>query len=239
MFADNSNTIILIPSYNESRAIGGIVRDIVKMSMTALVIDDGSADDTGKVALEAGALVIRNKNNMGKGYCVRLGIDYVLEKMNFEWIVIMDGDGQHHTDDLPALMAATKEGTPEIVNGNRMSDTKTMPWLRYLTNRFTSWVISRLCRQYIPDSQCGYRVVRTDALRQMNLTSDKYDIESEMLIQAAGKNMTIRSVPVQTIYGDEKSEINKIRDTLKFFSLVLKHKFDPNGFSGPKRKNGR
>ena len=224
MSAEILNTIVILPSYNESRAIGKIVKDIVKVGMTALVIDDGSVDDTGGVALDAGAVVIRNKRNRGKGYCVRIGIDHVMEKTNFAWIIIMDGDGQHHTEDIPALINATSEGAVDIVNGNRMFNTETMPFVRYVTNRFTSWVISRLCNQYIPDSQCGYRIVSVDCLNHLNLKSDKYDIESEMLIQAAEKNMVIKSIPIQTIYGEEKSEINKIRDTLRFFSLIIRHK---------------
>ena len=181
------NTIVILPSFNEAKAIGGIVKDIVRMGMTALVLDDGSVDDTGGVALDSGALVIRNKRNKGKGYCVRIGIDHVMEKTNFEWIIIMDGDGQHHTEDIPELLNATREGYVDIVNGNRMFNTETMPFVRYVTNRFTSWVVSKLCNQYIPDSQCGYRIVRVEALRHLNLKSDKYDIESEMLIQAAEK----------------------------------------------------
>jgi glycosyltransferase involved in cell wall biosynthesis len=228
MKAEVSNTIVILPSYNESRAIGKIVKDIAGLGMTALVIDDGSVDDTGGVALDAGAIVIRNKVNKGKGYCVRVGIDHVMKKTTFDWIIIMDGDGQHHTEDIPAFMKATGESYVDIVNGNRMFNTETMPLVRYVTNRFTSWMISRLCKQYIPDSQCGYRMVSIDALKHLNLCSDKYDIESEMLIQAAEKNMVIKSVPIQTIYGEEKSEINKIRDTLRFFALIMRHKFKKN-----------
>ena len=217
MSAQILNTIVVLPSYNEDRTIGKIVKDIVKMGMTALVIDDGSVDTTSSNALDAGAVVIRNKINRGKGYCVRIGIDYVIEKMNFDWIILMDGDGQHHTSDIPLLMNSTKRGGVDIVNGNRMFNTQKMPFVRYITNRFTSWVISRLCNQNIPDSQCGYRIVSVNCLKQLTLTSDNYDIESEMLIQAAEKNMGIRSVPIQTIYGEEKSEINKFRDTVRFF----------------------
>ncbi len=229
MKAVKDNTIVILPAYNEARAIGKIVADIVNMGMTALVIDDGSVDDTGGIALDAGAVVIRNKDNRGKGYCVRIGIDHVKQKTKFDWVIIMDGDGQHHTEDIPVLMEGTAGGEAEIVNGNRMFNTETMPFVRYVTNRFTSWVVSRLCDQYIPDSQCGYRIVSVKALKHMDLKSDKYDIESEMLIQAAEKNMAIRSVPIQTIYGKEKSEINKIRDTIRFFSLVIRHKLKKNG----------
>jgi len=137
----------------------------------------------------------------------------------------MDGDGQHHTEDIPAFMAAARDDEVDLVIGNRMQRTETMPFLRYWTNRFMSWVISGMCRQYIPDTQCGYRLVRVESLKTLPLTSKKYDIESEMLIEAAESNMQIRSVSIQTIYGEEVSEINPIRDTIKFFTLILKFHF--------------
>lgn len=218
-----NNTIVVIPSYNEARTIGDIVGNIVEMGLTVLVIDDGSVDATERIALDAGAMVLRHRKNLGKGYSVRQGIRYVIEKTNFEWMIMMDGDGQHHTEDIPILMEASKDGDVNIVSGNRMMQTKSMPSMRYWTNRFTSLVISSMCHQKIPDTQCGYRLVRVEALKDMKLESYKYDIESEMLIQAARKNMQIRSVPIQTIYGDETSEIHPILDTLRFFALVSKY----------------
>jgi len=70
-----------------------------------------------------------------------------------------------------------------------------------------------------------YRLIKTDSLKKMRLESDKYDIESEMLIDAAANNMKIKSVPIRTIYGEEVSKINPIRDTVRFFTLVMKRVF--------------
>ncbi|MFH1665650.1 MAG: glycosyltransferase family 2 protein [Candidatus Omnitrophota bacterium] len=225
MGSRTDNTVVIIPSYNEARTIGDIVKSVAKRGMSVFVIDDGSSDNTGRVALDSGAKVIRNEKNRGKGAAVRVGVTYVLEKTGFEWIVIMDGDGQHHTEDIPVLMDATRDGEADLVIGNRMMDTEKMPVVRYWTNRFTSWIISRLCGQYIPDTQCGYRIVKVSALRKMELLSEKYDIETEMLIEAAENNMKIRSAPVQTIYGDEVSEIHPVYDTLRFCALIVKCHF--------------
>ncbi len=228
MRATKDNTIVLIPSYNEEREIGKIVRDIVKMGLNALVVDDGSSDNTQKEALDNGALVIRNRQNSGKGYSLREGFKYVFEKMKYEWLLMMDGDGQHHTEDIPVLMAATADSDVDIVSGNRMQFTKNMPLARYLTNRFTSWVLTKMCKQDMPDSQCGFRLIRLEALKKIDLTSDKYDIESEMLIEAARFDLKIRSVPIRTIYGEEASKIHPIKDTINFFKLIFKYIFGKN-----------
>ena len=229
MESRKNNTIVIIPSYNEARTIGGIVLDIVEMGLSVLVIDDGSTDNTERAALDNGALVLRHRKNMGKGFSVREGVKYVISKTNFEWVIIMDGDGQHRTEDIPGLMEATlQEIKPEIVIGNRMLETKTMPSIRYITNKFMSWLISGICRQDIPDTQCGYRLINVNALKRLKLTSEKYDIESEMLIQGAEMKMKIASVPIQTIYGTEISKIKPIRDMAKFCKLIFRHHFKRN-----------
>lgn len=234
-----NNTIVVIPSYNESRTIGSIVLEIVKMGLSVLVVDDGSIDSTEKVALNNGAIVISNTKNLGKGFSVRKGIKHVIDKTNFDWMIIMDGDGQHRTEDIKAFMSSTRKKEADIIIGNRMLHTKKMPLVRYLTNRFMSWVVSGMCGQRIPDTQCGYRLIKTSAIRELELTSDKYDIESEMLIEGAKKGLSMRSVPIQTVYGEEISKIKPIRDTLRFFSLILKYRSKPHGLRSSKKKDGR
>ncbi|MFH1837354.1 MAG: glycosyltransferase family 2 protein [Candidatus Omnitrophota bacterium] len=225
MAARTDNTIVVIPSYNEARTIGTIVRDIVRTGVSVLVVDDGSTDNTERIALDSGAMIMRNRKNFGKGFSIREGIKYVLKKTTFKWMIMMDADGQHLTEDIPVLMEATRgeDIEPDIIIGNRMIDSGPMPPTRYLTNRFMSWVISGICRQYIPDTQCGYRIIKVSSLEKLELTSKKYDIDSELLMRAADKKMIIKSVPVQTVYGEEISKIKPIRDTLKFLKLILKH----------------
>ncbi|MFH1797809.1 MAG: glycosyltransferase family 2 protein [Candidatus Omnitrophota bacterium] len=219
------NTIVVIPSYNEVRTIGSIVADVKAMGFGVFVMDDGSTDNTERAALDNGAMVVRHKKNLGKGFSVREGIKQVLTGTNFEWMFIMDGDGQHHPEDITVLMDAVAGEGVDIVIGNRMLSTKTMPFTRYWTNKFTSWVVSGLCKQHIPDSQCGYRLIKVSSLKKLKLTCEKYDIETEMLIQAAENGMRIKSVPIKTIYGEEVSAINPLRDTLKFCMLVLRYCF--------------
>jgi glycosyltransferase involved in cell wall biosynthesis len=232
------NTVIVIPAYNEARTIGSIARDLVGTGFSVLVVDDGSQDGTEREALDNGAMVIRNKTNLGKGLSVREGAKYVIDKTNFKWIVLMDGDGQHHPEDIPSLMNAAHAGDVDIVIGNRMDETKSMPSVRYWTNRFTSFVTSRLCGQRIPDSQCGFRLVSVSAVKKMELMTDRYDIESEMLIEAARHRMKILSVPVKTIYGDEVSQVHPVHDTIRFFGLIFRHYFGEDGIRRRTKKNG-
>ncbi|HTZ11443.1 MAG TPA: hypothetical protein VMD04_03600, partial [Candidatus Margulisiibacteriota bacterium] len=110
----------------------------------------------------------------------------------------------------------------DIFIGNRMLKTKKMPLIRVLTNKFMSWLISRITHQDIPDTQCGFRLIRTDALRKLKLQAGKYETEAELLIRAARCGMKIESVRIETVYSGQKSRINPFIDTLRFIRFIVK-----------------
>jgi len=99
---------------------------------------------------------------------------------------------------------------------------KGMPFVRVLTNKFMSSVISLICCQHIPDSQCGYRLFTREVIANVNIKSQKFEIESEILIKLSNKGFRIESVPIKTIYANEKSKIRPIRDTIRFIRLIIK-----------------
>jgi len=219
------NTIVIIPSYNEESTIANIIQDIIKIGLFVLVIDDGSIDNTFKEAVASGAKVLKNKKNKGKGFSIIRSINYVLQETSYEWVVIMDGDGQHDVKDIYKFLNLMQQENVDIIIGNRMLNVKNMPIVRYFTNLLTSWIISILCKQSISDVQCGYRAINRKILEKMDLKCFNYDIESEMLIQAAQYDAKIKSVTIQTIYGDEVSKINPIVDTFRFIFLIFKYIF--------------
>lgn len=211
----------IIPTYNEAKAIGDLVKKIKQLGYNILVIDDGSHDRTADIAKNAGAEVIVNPANCGKGFSLRQGFQYALNN-NFEAVAIMDGDGQHDPDDLRYFLEKAKENNSGIIIGNRMLNPKNMPLIRRLTNRLMSWVVSCLSGQKIPDSQCGFRLIKSEVLRNIKLFSCRYEIESEMLIAAGKAGYKIVSIPVKSIYQDELSYINPLIDTIRFLRLILK-----------------
>nr|HPN66980.1 glycosyltransferase family 2 protein [Candidatus Omnitrophota bacterium] len=169
---------VVIPAYNEEMRIGHIVSEVVSKGLSCIVIDDGSVDKTKEEAEREGAEVISHRKNHGKGLSLRDGFKKALEE-NYNFIITMDGDGQHHPDELEHFVKAAEKGDADIVLGNRMKDPKDMPLRRRITNRFMSSVISFLAGQSLPDTQCGYRLISTRVLRSVPLTTDKYEIESE------------------------------------------------------------
>ncbi|MBL7156855.1 MAG: glycosyltransferase family 2 protein [Candidatus Omnitrophica bacterium] len=216
---------VLIPSYNEEKTIGDIVRKIKEAGFEVIVIDDGSTDNTEKVATENGALAMRHIKNLGKGASLKEGFDFIMRMTSFDVIIVMDGDAQHDPRDIQKFISHAEKYGDDIVVGNRMASTKNMPIMRLATNKFMSFLLSTLCKQRIPDTQCGFRLIRRRVLKQVKLELDKYDLESEMLIKASQKKFKVASIPIRTIYRDELSRIRPVKDALRFVSLLVKSYF--------------
>lgn len=220
---NRSNVAALIPAYYEEKKISDVVHRIKDQLDYVLVVDDGSSDRTALQAREAGAEVIQHQINQGKGAAIKTGLKELISR-SFLYVLIVDGDGQHLPEEIGRFIEEVNRCKAGLVVGNRMSDVKTMPMVRRLTNRFMSWQISRLCGQQIPDTQCGFRMIHRDLAPHLFCESNAYDYETEMLLIAAQEGYHISSVPISTVYGDEKSKISPLRDTIRFFRLIARHR---------------
>lgn len=212
---------VLIPVLNESHAIGAVVESLRKRNLDVVVVDDGSTDGSGAIAGQKGATVIRHDTKKGKGQSLRDGFQHIVER-GYDGVVTMDGDGQHDAADLEQFIRLVERERPGVIVGDRMAKPDGMPWIRYLTNRLMSAIISLACGQRIPDTQCGYRYIDTRVLRNISLNCDDFEIETEMLMKAAKRGCRICSVPIKTIYQDEESKINPLKDTVRFFVYFTK-----------------
>ncbi|MDD4893758.1 MAG: glycosyltransferase family 2 protein [Candidatus Omnitrophica bacterium] len=211
---------VLIPTFNESKTIAGLIKKIRQQGLEAVVIDDGSKDNTPELAGDSGAVVLRNKENQGKGASLVKGFDYALGK-GFDAVITMDGDGQHLPEEIPYFIRTAQYSDGSIFIGNRMSKIKNMPYLRIFTNKFMSWLISFVSGQRIPDTQCGFRLIKKEVLKKINLSTTKFETESEILIKASRLGFKIESIPIKTIYAGEKSQINPLTDTLRFIKFII------------------
>lgn len=213
-------TCVIIPTYNEATKIAGLIKEIRQQELEAVVIDDGSCDNTSCIARDSGAVVLRNQNNEGKGASLIKGFRYALSN-GFDAVITMDGDGQHLPSEIPYFIGLAKDSGNEILIGNRMLNIRNMPLLRVLTNKFMSALISFVVKQAIADTQCGFRLIKKQALERIDLKTFRYETESEIIIQAARLGFKIRSVPIKTIYRGEKSQINPFIDTLRFIRFIV------------------
>ncbi len=212
---------ILIPAYNESEHIGALVYQLKEMRFGSIVIDDGSKDNTALKAEKEGAKVISHDKNLGKGEALKTGFAAAVRE-GYDAVIIMDGDAQHSPKDIAKFMQAAEKNPNALILGNRMGNAPNMPLARKLTNRFMSLLVSAICRQNIPDSQCGFRLIRADLIKKIKIDSSRFEVESEILIKASAAGVKIISVPIETLYGREASQINPFWDTCRFIYFLLK-----------------
>jgi glycosyltransferase involved in cell wall biosynthesis len=220
---ENRNFRILIPAYNSERYIDDLFDRLEKMDLLdkALVVNDGSTDGTLKICGSRGVAVLSNKTNKGKGAALKKGFLYMAEN-NVEFFLTIDSDLQHDVRYIPEFIKRYEETGADIIVGNRLGDTTTMPVERVFSNRTTSYIVSLLAGQKIPDSQSGYRLIKTAAVKDLVLTSDRFEMESELLIKAGRKEFKIDSIPISALYEGAHSSISVFRDTYRFIRLVIR-----------------
>ncbi|MCX7848431.1 MAG: glycosyltransferase family 2 protein [bacterium] len=215
-----TDLVALIPAYQAEQKIMDVVTRTRRHVSRCIVVDDGSRDRTGELARRAGAEVITHVSNRGKGAAIRSGLTY-LRNEEFTYCILLDADGQHEPHEIPKLVEAAKRTHADIVCGTRMGNPQGMPWLRRMTNRIMSRLTSWLCGIRLSDTQCGFRLLSKHAVSLIELRKDKFEVETEILVEAARHGLVVTETPVASIYAaNHSSHIHPVRDTVRFLKLV-------------------
>jgi glycosyltransferase involved in cell wall biosynthesis len=216
---DRPSIIALIPAYEEGPRIAGVVAS-ARHHLPVVVVDDGSSDDTAAAAVTAGATVLRQVPNAGKGAALRAGFRHALE-VGVEAVVTLDADGQHDPDEIPAFLAAFAASRPGLIIGRR--DFAAMPPVRRASNIIGGWTLSAALGRSVPDNQSGYRLVGRQLMRAL-LDSDEsgFEFEVEMIARCLALGLPITWVPIRTIYAGEPSHIRPWRHFTEFVRVTRK-----------------
>jgi glycosyltransferase involved in cell wall biosynthesis len=211
--------VAVIPGYNEGPRIGQVVQ-AAAAHLPVFVVDDGSSDHTAAEARSAGATVIEQRPNQGKGAALRAGFRRAIAE-GADAVLTLDADGQHDPAEIPSFLAAwAAEPRPDLVIGRR--NFRAMPPIRRLSNvlggRALSWAVGRP----IPDNQSGYRLVGR-RIMEATLGSDEqgFEFEVEMITSSIRLGGTIAWVPIRTIYG-APSHIRPLDHLRQFIRIVRK-----------------
>jgi glycosyltransferase involved in cell wall biosynthesis len=206
----------VIPCLNEQAAIEPLVVAVRRRLPAVIVVDDGSTDGTAEIAKQAGGEVLRHERSRGKGAALQTGWRRARER-GFQWGLILDGDGQHSPADIPVFFQCAEEKSVGLVVGNRVARAAEMPWLRRFVNRWMSRRLSTLTGRFLPDSQCGFRLMNLDAWSALPITASHFEIESEVLLAFLAAGYAVEFVPIRVIYKSEQSKIHPLQDTLRWF----------------------
>ena len=217
---------IIIPTLNEEPTIGNLI-DRVKAVMKKMgirheiiVVDDGSTDKSVEISQGKGAKVYPLKNHMGKGYALRAGFS----QAKGEIIATIDSDGSHRPEELSLLLTPVLNDQADLVIGSRFSTENPGPGKRFNAAgvRIFNLMVKILTAAQVSDSQSGYRAMKSLVLKNLNLKSQEYEIESEMLVKIAKKRFRVKEVPIsfeQRTYGI--SRLDPIADGFKILLSIL------------------
>jgi len=214
--------LAVIPAHDEAPRIAAVVSAATR-HLPVLVVDDGSRDETATVAERAGARVVRQNPNQGKGAALRAGFRQALAE-GAEAVITLDADGQHDPAELPGLLAAAARfaaaGAPaELIVGRR--DFRHMPPLRRLSNGLGTLALSAAVGRWIDDNQSGYRWVGRRLMRAtLDSTESGFGFEVEMIAICLREGWRIEWLPIRTIYGDERSHIRPVRHLREFLAVT-------------------
>jgi len=210
--------LALIPAHNEAGRITPVIAGACRY-LPVLVVDDGSTDETARVASDAGAEVIRQTPNRGKGEALKTGFRWALER-DFEAVLTLDADGQHDPEEIPRFLEKWAQSRADLIIGAR--DFRQMPLHRRLANTSGTWLFSWAVGHSIRDNQSGYRLI-SRRLMEAALTSAHggFEFEVDMIVICIQRGYRLDWVNIRTIYGDEKSHIQPLRHVQGFIRLAL------------------
>lgn len=216
---DNNLIWIVIAGYNEEKRIDTVIDDLKKNGYHHIVIvDDGSKDRTGEVAAEAGAIVLRHVINRGQGAALKTGIDFAVKK-NAEIIVTFDADGQHHAEEISKLTAPIVNGEVDACLGSRfLETTSNVPWHRKMILKGGAWIIWLFYGIRLTDSHNGFRAIKGEAVKKLQLKADRMEHASEIVEEIAKRNITYKEVPVTITYTEYS--LQKGQSSLAAFGIL-------------------
>ncbi len=214
----------IIPCYNTSRACIDVVRRAFAHADRVIAVDDGSTDDTLEALRETGCEIVQLPVNQGKGVALRHGFEAALAG-DCDYVVTLDGDGQHLPEEIDGLVARAEETGADLVVGVRRI--AKMPVRSQFGNLWTRWLYRAQTGTKLPDTQSGYRVLRAAALRRLmdRVRWARFETEMDMLFKARRLGMQVATAPISTVYIDANrlTKFRTLTDSMRVFFVVLRY----------------
>jgi glycosyltransferase involved in cell wall biosynthesis len=214
---------IAIPALNAARHVGPVIEEARRLNRDVVLVDDGSSDDTARVAESAGAKVLRHAVNRGKGAALKTAFTWALQQ-GFDSVITLDADGQHLAAEIPKFVEARASSGADLIIGGRAHLFGQMLPRRRFANRFSARMIALVSGSVVTDSQSGYRLYSRNLLEKLTLRADGFDMESEVIVRAGRAGLRVVTIPIELgfVDGVATSHYKPIKDSLRIAWTVLK-----------------
>ena len=227
----NARVAVVIPCYNTSSACVDVIKRALAVTPAVLPVDDGSTDDTALYLAASGARWLRLPQNAGKGVALRTGIEEVLKGREgilgdtFDYIVTVDGDGQHNPDDIPRLIECARRDEADLVIGIR--NVRLMPPKSKFGNYVSRMLFFLGTGQYVPDTQSGFRLLsaKLAAALLAAVSWRRYETEAEILSKTVTLGYTVATVEIPTIYFDQnrRTHFDPLWDSMRVVAVLSRY----------------
>ena len=211
---------IIIPAHNEEKGITDVITQLKELSgnYEILVVDDGSMDNTHKLASETGVKVIRHPYNKGNGAAIKTGARHA----EGDIILFMDGDGQHNPEYIPKILQYIKEY--DMVVGARTKESESF-FIRNFGNKVLILTASYLSEFKIPDLTSGFRVIKKEVfMRFIHLLPNTFSYPTTLTLSLLLEGFNVKFVPIKSFKRTKgsKSKVNPLKDGFRFFLMIIR-----------------
>jgi len=212
---------VIIPTYNNSSTLLGVIKDVFRYNRNIIVINDGSTDDTAELLFKTDGIdVISYFENKGKGYALQRGFERAISK-GFKYAITIDADGQHFADDIPLFEEKLIKHPDSVILGSRNMGQKGVPNKSSFGNKFSNfwfWVETGI---KLPDTQSGFRLYPLDKLKNKHWVTNKFEFEIEVMVKSAWSGVEITHVPVKVYYAPKLTRVSHFRPFIDFTRISI------------------
>jgi len=213
------NCCVLLPTYNNSKTLESVIKDVLQFTDDVCLVNDGSTDNTPEILSKFPQIKVLNyQPNQGKGWALRQGFLFA-ENHGYNYAISMDTDGQHYAEDLPILLHALEHNPNTIVIGARNMNQENVPVKSNFGRRFSNFWFRFETGIDAPDTQSGYRLYPLKQLNAIRFFTKKFEFEVEVIVRGAWSGLDVLSVPVKVYYPPANERVSHFRP-LRDFSRI-------------------
>ena len=213
---------VIIPTYNNAKTLKRVLDGVVQQTLKAIVVNDGSTDNTKAVLTEyVKVTIIHLEHNKGKGNALRLGFKKALS-LGFDFAISIDSDGQHFPEDIPVFLNALNgaEDKNVLLIGSRNMEHESVPKKSSFGNKFSNFWLWVTTGKTLADTQSGFRLYPIRAMENIKLHTNKFEFEIEAMVKASWKGIELKNVPIRVLY-DQSERVSHYRPTIDFLRISL------------------
>jgi glycosyltransferase involved in cell wall biosynthesis len=206
MPSETRDVWIVVPAFNEAGVIGDVISELCSVFPNVVCVDDGSPDDTGDIALRAGAHLVRHPVNLGQGAAIQTGVEYARSRPGAEVFATFDADGQHRVNDVLAMIDRLTTDAADIVIGTRFGPgVSRPPLLKRVVLQTAAWLSPRGRRLGLTDSNNGLRVFNKTVADRLDITMNGMSHAVEFIMLIDENRWRVAEQPVEVLYTEYSS----------------------------------